>query len=138
MQTDRGIVVLSNSADPVVDLGLHLLNPSYALEVSPTLPSIKLATNQLQRYVGRYQLRPNFILTITCHGHQLYMQPPGYPPMAAYPNGHEEFFFKGQRALISFATGTQGQASALILHQDGRAIRAERIGSQGIASKAGH
>lgn len=62
-----GVVVLSNVSTPagVDGLGLHLLAPSKARN------EIKLDAAVLDRYVGSYQLAPQFAFTVTrapCEG----------------------------------------------------------------------
>jgi serine-type D-Ala-D-Ala carboxypeptidase/endopeptidase len=80
-----GVVVLANTAtnQGVADIGLHLLN-----EKSPLLPAAAFAPPKerkeisvdpkiLDKYVGKYQLAPGFILTITREGDHLYAQATG-------------------------------------------------------------
>ncbi|MGO9930300.1 MAG: hypothetical protein ACLPV8_00550 [Steroidobacteraceae bacterium] len=55
------------------------------------------------------------------------MQATGQPQFAVYPKSEKEFFYKVIDAQISFQTVPQGQATALVLHQNGRDQSAKRI-----------
>jgi D-alanyl-D-alanine carboxypeptidase len=78
-------------------------------------------------YVGRYQLRPNFILTISREGNRLFCQATGQRKNEIFPEGDRDYFFKIVDAQITFETGDQGRAIRLILHQGGLDTPAERI-----------
>jgi CubicO group peptidase (beta-lactamase class C family) len=82
------------------------------------------------RYVGRYELLPNFFLHISREGDRLFSQATGQPKAEIFPEGDRVFFFKVVDAQITFETDDQGRAVRLILHQGGldtSAARLERI-----------
>jgi CubicO group peptidase (beta-lactamase class C family) len=125
-----GIVVLSNaeSETGADDLGLHLLDARYPLTIpagSPREAAVDLKV--LDRYVGYYELAPNFILSVTREADQLYVQATGQPRFAVYGKSDREFFYKVVDAQITFEGEAQGKASGLVLHQNGRDQRAARI-----------
>ncbi len=82
---------------------------------------IVLSAQALQAFVGRYQLAPNFILTVTQDGTQLSAQATGQPSVPIYPAGPKEFFYKVVDARITFT------ADGLVLHQNGAHMPAKRI-----------
>lgn len=51
----------------------------------------------------------------------------GQASLPIYPSGPSEFFYKDVKAQISFQLDPAGQASALILHQNGADIRMARL-----------
>ncbi|WP_186306982.1 DUF3471 domain-containing protein [Mesorhizobium amorphae] len=79
------------------------------------------------RYVGRYQLAPNFILAVTRAGDRLMVQATGQPEIEVFPESEHEFFYKVVDAQISFEIGDDGKAKRLTLHQNGADMPAERI-----------
>jgi hypothetical protein len=81
----------------------------------------------LDRYVGRYQLAPTFILSITRQESHLYVQATGQPKFEMFAEGEKDFFLKDVDAQITFATGDQGKATELTLHQNGANLTARRI-----------
>ena len=73
------------------------------------------------RYVGRYQLAPAFVMTITRDDAHLYAQATGQPRFEIFPESETEFFYKVVDAQITF--GDQ----SLVLHQNGMNMPAKRI-----------
>ncbi len=74
----------------------------------------------LARYVGIYQLDPNFSVTFTLEGDQLMTQATNQPKFPVYPESQTKFFLKIVDAEVEFFTDDKGQVSYLILHQGGQ------------------
>jgi CubicO group peptidase (beta-lactamase class C family) len=124
-----GVVVLANmfTNAGVDDIGLHLLVPSAPLVQPPKEHrAVAVAPAIFDNYVGRYQLAPNFILTITREGEHLFAQATGQPRFEIFPEGEKDYFFKVVDAQITFETDANGRATGLVLHQSGD-HRAARI-----------
>jgi serine-type D-Ala-D-Ala carboxypeptidase/endopeptidase len=125
-----GVVALSNAetAAGVDDIGQHLLNASVALYTAPK-PHKEVAVDPklFDGYVGRYELAPNFILTVTREGNQLFAQATGQPKFEVFPEGDRDYFLKVVDAQITFETDAQAKATGLVLHQNGRNVPAKRI-----------
>jgi D-alanyl-D-alanine-carboxypeptidase/D-alanyl-D-alanine-endopeptidase len=129
-RTGVGIVALSNASTNAGadDIGLHLLDARYPLDVPEgSARELSVSANVLDRYVGHYELTPTFILSVTLEGDQLFVQATGQPRSAVYSKTEKEFFYKIVDAQISFHTDEQGQATELVLHQNGRDETAKRI-----------
>ncbi len=69
--------------------------------------------------MGLYQLAPNFILTVTREGDQLFAQATGQPKLEIFAESERDYFYKVVDAQITFQTDAQGKATGLILHQNG-------------------
>jgi len=129
-KTRVGIVVLSNTftGAGVDDIGTHLLD-SHA----PLLPAPKehkefsVDPKIFDGYMGRYQLAPDFILTVTREGDQLFAQATGQPKFPIFPESQRDFFLKVVDAQITFETDANGRATSLALHQNGANMPAKRI-----------
>ncbi|MGA2202547.1 MAG: DUF3471 domain-containing protein [Terriglobales bacterium] len=78
-------------------------------------------------YVGRYELAPNFILSVKREGNQLFVQATGQPKFELFPESEREYFYKVADAQITFDTGSHGKATGLVLHQGGMNQPAKRI-----------
>ncbi|HEV7428533.1 MAG TPA: serine hydrolase [Thermoanaerobaculia bacterium] len=78
-------------------------------------------------YVGRYQLAPNFILTITRDGGHLYTQATGQPRFEIFAESVHDFFVKDFDAQLTFVVDANGRATSVVLHQGGRDAPAKRI-----------
>ena len=135
--TRVGVVVLTNLSTPagVDDIGRHLLDPS-----SPLLPSdsplirkpkqrteISLDAELLQTYVGRYELAPGVLVTITRGGNQLFAELTGQSSIAIFPESQTDFFLRVVDAQIAFRTDAQGRVNGLTLSQLGRDQIARRL-----------
>ena len=128
-------MVLSNAETNtgVDDVGLHLLNPKAPLlDASALRPpkerkEIAVDPKLFDKYVGRYQLAPNFILAVTREGDHLFAQATGQPKFELFAEGEKEYFLKVVDAQITFEVDAAGKAKQLVLHQLGRNTPAKRI-----------
>ncbi len=118
--TGQGIVVLSNTAQGVDDIGFHLLDPSLPLAPLPKVrKEVTLSAEALDRYLGTFQLAPAFALTITREGAQLFAQATDQPRFALFAESDGEFFLKVVDAQVSFTKDASGVVTGLVLHQNG-------------------
>jgi len=125
-----GVVVLSNASTGagIDDIGRHLLVPALPLLPAPTLrKEVAVDAKLLQRYVGRYELAPNFILNITREENRLFIQATGQPRFELFPSGSNEFFLKAVDAQLTFDLPAEGPATSVTLHQNGASQPAKRI-----------
>jgi len=122
------VVVLSNSNVTVDDLGRRLLDGKTSLMQAPKeRQEISLEPEQLERFVGRYQLAPNFILTISREDDRLFAQATGQGRARIFPESETKFFYKATEAQLSFQSDSEGAVTGLTLHQRGRSVPAKRI-----------
>ena len=130
-----GVVALSNASTPagVDDIGIHLLNPKApqlpAAAFAPAKQRTEITVNPklFDGYTGRYELAPNFILTITREGDHLFAQATGQPKFELFAEGEKDYFLKVTDAQVTFETDAAGHATSLTLHQLGREVPAKRI-----------
>lgn len=99
------------------DLAAIALGEKY--EMPGVRKEIKVDAKVLAAYVGEYQLAPNFIITITQEGDQLYAQATGQPRFELFAESATEFFLKVVDAQTTFVRDDKGQVTHLILHQGG-------------------
>lgn len=126
--TGQGVVVLTNTAQSVDDIGFHLLDTSVPLTPLPKVHvEITLSPALLERYVGLYELAPNFVLTITRDGAQLFAQATGQPRLEIFAEGIGAFFLKAVDAQVTFTTGSDGLVTGLVLHQNGGNLPGKRV-----------
>ncbi|MEA2236326.1 MAG: hypothetical protein QOC81_1050 [Thermoanaerobaculia bacterium] len=71
------------------------------------------------RYVGRYEFAPTFIIAVTREGSHLYAQATAQPRFELFAEDDHNFFYKVVDAQLTFETDAQGRATRLILHQNG-------------------
>jgi hypothetical protein len=99
-----------------------------AEELKPHVP-VPIVPSMLDRDVGYYALTPTYIFSVTRVGDQLYVQGTGRKTLPVFPYNDHEFFYTAAAAQLTFLAMADGPATALILHQDGRDRRAERVGA---------
>ena len=127
-----GVVVMTNSGGAGADdIGMHLLNPALPLVPKPApVPqrtAIELAPDVLARYVGRYELAPNFVLDVTLRDGALHVQATGQPMVRLWPETETRFFLKEVDAQVTFERDGSGVASGLVLHQNGRDVPGKKL-----------
>jgi CubicO group peptidase (beta-lactamase class C family) len=126
-----GVVVLSNTSTAVGpdDIGLHLLDPAVPLlQPAKERHEVKVDAAVLEKYVGRYQLAPNFIITVTRQGDQLFAQATDQPRFEIFAESPREFFLKAVDAQLTFVVDDTGRATSIVLHQNGNNTPGNQIG----------
>ena len=125
-----GVVVLSNTANSAGpdDIGLHLLDPAIPLlQPAKERKEVKIDPAVLDKYVGRYQLAPTFIVTVTREGDHLFAQATEQPRFEIFAEDDHNFFFKVVDAQLTFVVDATGRATSLVLHQNGANAPGNRI-----------
>ena len=88
---------------------------------------IELAPEHLEVFVGRYELAPGFVLTITLEDGRLMSQATGQAKVPIFAESETRFFLKVVDAQLEFTLGEDGTATRLVLFQAGQEIPAKRI-----------
>ena len=128
-----GIVVLSNAGTAAGpdDIGRHLLDaesPLLAPQAPPrTRTEVAVDPQLFDQYVGRYQLAPAAILSVTREGSHFFAQLTGQPRFEVFAEGPRDFFLKVVDAQLTFEVDASGRATKAVLHQGGRDAPAPRI-----------
>jgi len=94
--------------------------------VAPPVPQLALSAEQLDAYVGKYQLTPQLVFTIAKNGTQLDAQLTGQPSLPIYADKPDHFFYKVVDAQLDFERDGAGKVTGLTLHQNGRDLKAPR------------
>ncbi len=69
---------------------------------------VQVPVETLRKYVGEYQLAPNFILAVRLDGSQLVTQATGQPEVPIFPKSDTTFFLKVVEAEITFQQDAAG------------------------------
>jgi D-alanyl-D-alanine-carboxypeptidase/D-alanyl-D-alanine-endopeptidase len=106
-------------------------HPAKRVESHPAAPKqrkeIAVDPTVLERYVGRYQLAPTFIITITREGNRLFAQATAQPKFELFAETERDFFLKDVDAQITFVPDLSGRVTKAVLHQNGMDQEAKRI-----------
>ncbi|HET6432520.1 serine hydrolase [Dyella sp.] len=92
--------------------------------------AVPLAPAVLKDYVGRYTLSPGVQFAVSVDGGQLRVQLTGQAALPVYARAQDHFFYTDVDAQIDFQRDATGKVVALVLHQNGRDLRAPRQPSQ--------
>ena len=123
-----GIVVMGNSESDVSDLGFHLLDSRSPLaKYQPPRDTIAVDPKLLAAYIGRYELTPDFSITITQKQDRLYLQATGQAEFKLFAETPTQFFLTVVEAKITFIKDAQGQVDRLILDQNSQQLPGQKI-----------
>ena len=130
LKSRTGVVVLSNTSTTagVDDIGLHLLDPAFPLLQPPKQHhEVKVDPAIFDRYAGRYELAPTFVITVSRNGDHLFAQATGQPNFEIFAENEHDFSYKVVDAQITFVVDATGRATSLVLHQNGANVPGKRI-----------
>ena len=134
LQSKTGVVVLSNTAHSVDDLGFHLLDSRFKLAPPPKQRTeVEVDPAVYADYVGQYQLAKNAVITVSQEQDRLFIQLTGQNRFEVFPESETRFFLRVVEAQITFERNDRGTVDHLILHQNGLDQRAIRL-SEGVDS----
>jgi len=77
----------------------------------------------LEKYVGTYELMPNFDIVVTLEGSQLMSQATGQSKFPMFAESETKFFLKVVDAEVEFFKNDKGDVTNLILHQGGHDVK---------------
>jgi D-alanyl-D-alanine-carboxypeptidase/D-alanyl-D-alanine-endopeptidase len=115
-----GAYVMSNSGDMsgVARAALALLRGEDYVTPSQR-KTVEVGEEILEEYVGRYELQPDFVLSITRDAGQLFVQATGQARLRLHAATESEFFLREVEASIVFVRNDQGVVDQAILEQGG-------------------
>ena len=73
----------------------------------------------LARYLGTYELTPDFSITFSLDGNQLMTQATNQPKFPVFPESQTKFFLKVVDAEVEFFPDDKGRVTHMVLHQNG-------------------
>jgi CubicO group peptidase (beta-lactamase class C family) len=120
-----GVVVLSNAANSIDDIGVHILDKDTPLRHLHR--EVEVKPGEFDSYIGRYQVSETFGLNVTRDGNHLYIQGTGQPRAELFSEGDGQFFLRVVDAEVTFQTDSSGRARSLSLTQDGKTVPAQLV-----------
>lgn len=93
-------------------------------DAPPERQAAKIAGSVFDTRVGRYQLAPNFVLTLSREGDRYFAEATGQPKLEIFPASETTFFARAVEAEVRF---DGADSSYLVLHQNGQQIKARRL-----------
>ncbi len=90
-------------------------------------PLFKLDPAIYRQYIGRYEVRPDYILDVSNVDYYLVVQPTGQAPTKFYVEGETLFFSIDPFIRIRFLRDSQGRVEGLVLRQQDFELTAKKI-----------
>lgn len=123
-------IVLSNFEDGLPDrMGREMIailfGEAYSLPRKHVVAEVD--PQEYDALVGKYQLAPGAVFTVTRDGDRLRAQLTGQGKIEIFPESETEFFYKIVDAQITFHKDDAGRVTHLVLHQNGAHMKAERV-----------
>lgn len=124
------VIVLSNvegapSGEIANSLAAIVFGAPY--EVPVERKEIPVAVKTLEKYVGKYQLTPQLVLSVTLENGKLLAQVSTQPKLELFAESETVFFFKTVNAQVTFVLSAQGEVTGLVFRQGGSEIPAQKI-----------
>lgn len=116
----KGIVILTNSIFELDEIGHAYINNQLD-KISLNTPVI-VATEELAKLNGKFQLVPNFVLTITNDESQLFVQATGQQKLTLTAISQTEYVNQAVKVKIVFEVNEEGEAKSLTMYQGGQTL----------------
>ena len=126
-EKNLGVVVLSNDVSPIEPLAYALLNGKKLPVRRQEQPEVRLTIQELDSYVGHYQLAPSLVIEVRRDEDMLVVQLTGQESKRVYAEAKDRFFYRAIKAQYTFERDSTGVVTAVVLRQNGRDLRAPRI-----------
>jgi CubicO group peptidase (beta-lactamase class C family) len=96
-------------------------------DVSDLVKELKVSNAVLETYIGKYELQPGIILSVTREGNQLKTQATGQSVFDIFPKSENKFYLKVVDAQLAFNKNDAGDIDSVTLFQGGREMIGKRI-----------
>jgi CubicO group peptidase (beta-lactamase class C family) len=130
MEGGNGLIIMVNSDNgEIIQELINSIAKVYGFTGLNKTRKVTLADvpdQELDTYLGRFQLTPELVLTVTREGKRVFIQATGQDKIEAYAESNNKFFFKTIQATMEFVRDEQGAVSEMIFIQ-GQTIRAKRL-----------
>ena len=77
--------------------------------------------------MGKYELAPGFIATVSRVDSQLNVQATGQPAFPVFPKSKNVFYYKVVEAQLTFNQDASGKTESVTLHQGGRELVGKKL-----------
>lgn len=98
-----------------------------AAAVPPPRREAVIDPRVLDRYVGDYELAPDFLITILRKDNRLISRATGQPQVELFPESETRFFLKAVDGQVDFVLDAEGRVTGLVVHQGGQDLPARKV-----------
>ena len=112
--------------NPANQNGINVLE-KLGVDTKDIVKEVKVEKAVLESYIGKYELDPRFVITITLEGEQLMAQATGQSNFPVFPKSENVFYYKVVQAELTFNKNEKGEVESLTLFQSGHKMTGKRI-----------
>jgi hypothetical protein len=124
---DKTIIILQNHDNVLIPAkSIRSILYNKPLPVQKIRKEIIITTEQLEKFVGVYEVEKDFEITISIDKDQLFAKLTGQNAFPIFAESEMFFFLKIVDAQIQFEKNVNGEISNLFLLQNGNKIEAKR------------
>jgi len=129
-QSGEGAIVMTNAqgGSAIAEEIMHSIAAEYNWpDERPTeKTAVPVDPKILADYAGRYELGPNFDLTLQVVDGHLTLEAPGEETLQLYASSNNRFFLAVMNAELEFVRDGQGKVIKMIMHQNGEDVPAQK------------
>lgn len=96
-------------------------------KAAPVVKEIKVDENILEKYLGEYEIGPEFTFVVTKEQDRIFIQATGQEKVEIFAETENKFFLKVNDAQLEFVKDFSGNITKAILNQNGNTIDAKKI-----------
>lgn len=129
-KVDAAVVILANTATHDIDtLAEQIMRMLAGSSEQPRkfAEVLEVSPEKMKRYVGKYQIVPGAVFTVTVKDDQLLVGLTGQPTFRVFPRSETEWYYKVVEATLTFQVDKSGKCNSVVLHQNGIKQTAKRI-----------
>lgn len=116
---DGAVTAVEISQEPIT-IGPLSVEKKTDVPLPEPKPTVTLDAKTLERYRGKYQLVPGFVIEITTEGDRIFGQATGQPRFELFPESETVFFLKVVDASMEFVMNENGEVVSAVLNQGGK------------------
>ncbi len=127
---ETSVVLLTNTATGDVDqLAEDIIRLIAGAKVEPPTfeRSITVSSKVMRKYVGKYELAPGIVFTVTVKDDKLMVGLTGQSTFQVYARSETEWYYKVVEATLTFKVDDNGRCNSIELFQNGVRQVAKRI-----------
>ncbi len=130
-EADNSLVVLLNNVgnpklDEITKIIFAILNDK-PYELPKLKKEVKISETILRKYIGTYEIVPQFKIDISVENGQLIAQATGQPKFRLFAQSEKYFFVKAVEAEIEFIVNDKNEVEKLVLYQGGKTMPAKKV-----------
>lgn len=129
IDNDKTIIVLQNHESvSTTKLFAYLRSIIYnkPLPIKKERTEIKLSNEQLQKFVGVFEIQESMEVTVSLKSNQLFVQLTGQNAFPVFAESELSFFLKAVEAQVQFQLNDKQEVISLVLLQGGNKIKATK------------